>query len=224
MFREGFAVVIDGHTDIGEWVFSSTNGRYEWVHGSGVSNERFGLIDKSGNIVLPIGEYSEILCVSEGHAVVRKGGRLGIARVGNVPVTAPTPSAQPVTPQPTAPPAASSASEIKVVLNGNLLSFDVSPRMVNGRTLIPMRAIFEALGATVDWNRDTQTVNAVKDGITVSLQIGSYDLVRNGHNFTLDVPAQIIDGRTFVPIRAIAEAFGVDVVWDGSTQTVIITN
>jgi hypothetical protein len=125
----------------------------------------------------------------------------------------------PVTPTPTPAP-----SVIKVTLNGTELQFDQPPVLDGGRTLVPMRAIFVALGAEVDWDGDTQTAIGVKGDLTVTLQIGSNILVKNGENITLDVPAKIVGGRTLVPARAIAESFGADVRWDGDAQTVIITN
>jgi hypothetical protein len=134
-------------------------------------------------------------------------------RIVDVPDSDPIPA-----PAPTPP------AGISVTLNGVQVQFDQPPVIQDGRTLVPLRAIFEALGATVDWCGDTQTVTAVKDDITVSLQIGSNELIRNGENITLDVPAQLIGGRTVVPARAVAESFGADVEWDGNTQTVIITN
>ena len=112
---------------------------------------------------------------------------------------------------------------ITVLLNGVNLSFDQPPIIENGRTLVPLRAIFEALGAKVDWDESTQTVTAVKDGITITLRIGSDVLIRNGVNIHLDVPARIAGGRTMVPARAIAESFGADVGWEQNTQTVTIT-
>ena len=117
-----------------------------------------------------------------------------------------------------------STSEIKVIVNGTELSFDQPPIIENGRTLVPLRAIFEALGATVDWNPSTQTVTAVKDDITVTLKIGSDVLVRNGENIKLDVPAKIAGGRTLVPARAVAESFGAEVEWEPEARTVIITD
>jgi len=120
------------------------------------------------------------------------------------------------------------APPIRVTLNGENISFDQPPIMESGRTLVPLRAIFEALGAEVDWNGDTQTVTAVKDGVTVTLRIGSYDLIKSGHaptqTSTLDVPPQLVGGRTMVPARAVAESFGATVDWCGDTRTVIITN
>jgi len=91
------------------------------------------------------------------------------------------------------------------------------------RTLVPLRAIFEALGATVDWDGATQTVTAKKDSDVIKLQIGSNEMTVNGKTVTLEVPAQLINGRTMVPVRAIAEAFGAEVYWDAATRTVKIT-
>ena len=116
-----------------------------------------------------------------------------------------------------------SADDINVVLDGKNLSFDVPPQIINGRTLVPLRVIFEALGASVRWSDLTQTVTAVRGNTTVALQIGSSILIKNGTPITLDVPAQLIDSRTMVPARAVAEAFGADVRWSDSTQTVTIT-
>jgi len=121
-------------------------------------------------------------------------------------------------------PEAPASSGISVTLNGAQIQFDQPPIMEGGRTLVPLRAIFEALGATVTWDGSTQTAAAVRDNITVTVQIGSDRLTRNGQNITLDVPAQMVNNRTLVPARAVAEAFGATVNWDGTTQTVIITN
>jgi len=121
---------------------------------------------------------------------------------------------------PVSPPA---SNEIKVLVNGTDVTFDQPPIIENGRTLVPLRAIFEALGAEVDWNQSTQTVTAVKDGVTVSLKIGSNILTKNGENITLDVPAQIVGSRTLVPVRAVAESFGAEVVWNQSSRTVTVT-
>ena len=114
------------------------------------------------------------------------------------------------------------SAEIRVIVNGTTVAFDQSPVIENGRTLVPLRAIFEALGATVDWNQSTQTVTAAKDGTTVRLTIGSNIMVVDGRNITLDVPAKIVGGRTLVPARAVAEAFGADVGWDAATRTVLV--
>ena len=113
--------------------------------------------------------------------------------------------------------------DIKVTLNGNLITFDQPPVIRDDRTLVPVRAIFEALGAEVRWDGDTQTVLSQKGATLVQLKIGSNIMTVNGREIALDVPAQIINDRTLVPVRAIAEAYGCRVDWDGETKTVIIS-
>ena len=88
---------------------------------------------------------------------------------------------------------------IKVLLDGQELVFDVPAQLINNRTMVPMRKIFEAMGANVDWNGDTQTVTATKDDITVIMQIDNKVINVNGENITLDVPPQLVDSRTLVP-------------------------
>ncbi|MDR0272254.1 MAG: peptidylprolyl isomerase [Clostridiales bacterium] len=114
------------------------------------------------------------------------------------------------------------ASDISVNVNGNPVSFEQPPVNSDGRILVPLRAIFEALGATVEWNPATQTVTAERNDINISLTIGSEVLIRNNELITLDIPAQIVGDRTFVPTRAIAESFGAEVGWEQDTQTVTI--
>lgn len=118
---------------------------------------------------------------------------------------------------------AMAAGDIKVYVNGEQVEFDVKPVIENERTLVPMRAIFEALGAEVDWNQETETVSAVRGSDTVRITINSNQLFKNDKAVELDVPAKIIDERTLVPVRAISESFDADVQWDGETQTVNIT-
>ncbi len=96
------------------------------------------------------------------------------------------------------------------------------PVIENGRTLVPLRAIFETMGATVDWNNDTRTVTAARGDVTISLAIGSDQLYVNGEAKTLDVPAEIINGSTMVPARAVAEAFGCEVNWNNDARRVYI--
>ncbi len=87
-----------------------------------------------------------------------------------------------------------------------------------------MRAIFEKIGADVNWNGDTQTVTAGKDDTEISLTINSTIAVKNGENITLDVPAKVLNGRTLVPVRFVADCFGVNVDWDGTMQRVSLTS
>ena len=112
---------------------------------------------------------------------------------------------------------------VTVSYNGEFITFDQKPIIENGRTLVPLRAIFEKIGADVEWNGDTQTVTATKDDITVSLTINNTTAYKNGEAITLDVPSKIINGRTLVPVRFVSDCFGVKVDWDGTMQKVILT-
>lgn len=105
----------------------------------------------------------------------------------------------------------------------NVLIENAKGTIVNGSTLVPLRAIFEALGASVDWDSKIQTVTSKKGDITIELTIGKTTARRNGIDITLTTPGQIINGVTMVPLRFIGEAFGGMVNWDGVTRSVYIT-
>ena len=114
------------------------------------------------------------------------------------------------------------ADDITVLLNGSAIEFDVAPIIENDRTLVPLRAIFEALGAQVEWDGENETVISAKGNSTCILQIGGKMFV-NGEEKELDVPAKIVNDRTLVPLRAVSEAYDCTVDWDGDTRTVTIT-
>ena len=104
-------------------------------------------------------------------------------------------------------------SGISVYLNGEKLSFDVQPQILNGRTMVPMRKIFEELGTVVGWNNNTATAIAVRKGDVVRIGIGGQYMTCNEEQKMLDSPAVVISGRTLVPVRAIAESLNCDVEW-----------
>jgi hypothetical protein len=112
--------------------------------------------------------------------------------------------------------------DITVLINGQSVEFDQPPIIQDGRTLVPLRAIFEAMGAEIEWDGSTQTVTAVRGNTNVVMRIGAPTFTRNGIEIALDVPAQITNGRTLVPARAVAESFEADVDWHGDTRTIII--
>jgi hypothetical protein len=114
------------------------------------------------------------------------------------------------------------AQPITVTLNGEQLHFDVLPILENSRVLVPLRAIFEALGATVDWNGTTGTVTAAKGSGTVKLTVGKNVAYKDGSRVELDVPAKVVKGRTLVPVRFVSEALGERVYWIAETRTVLI--
>ena len=95
--------------------------------------------------------------------------------------------------------------------------------MENDRTLVPFRAIFEALGATVEWEPSTQTVTSTRGATTVKLNIGDDKLYKNGSAVTIDTPARLVKDYTMVPVRAVVEAFDATVDWNGENRTVTIT-
>lgn len=125
--------------------------------------------------------------------------------------------------------------EITVELDGTKIDFDVNPEIIDGRTMVPLRKIFEEIGALVKWDNDTRTVSARKNSKTITLAIDSADLqIDKGktddagnpviETVSLDVPAQIVSDRTLVPARAISESFGLSVDWDEDNQKVIISS
>ena len=180
---------------------------------------KLGFIDMTGKeVILP--KYDTVHNFSEGMAAVQLDDKWGFISITGAVATIPTPAPAPA-PAPTPPP--TQTGGITVTVNGTALTFGQPPITRNGRTLVPLRAIFEALDAVVDWNPVTQTVSAVRGNVTISLRIGSNILVINGESITLDVPARIVGGRILVPVRAIAESIGAEVGWEPTTRTVTIT-
>ena len=122
-----------------------------------------------------------------------------------------------------APVLAGNASSVDITVNGQTLTSDVPAFIQDGRTLVPFRAIFEALGADVQWNAETRVASGTKGDITIELPIDSTTARVNGTIQTLDVPATIVYGRTFVPLRFVGENFGCSVAWDGGQYLAAIT-
>ena len=113
---------------------------------------------------------------------------------------------------------------ITVRISGKTIDFDVPPQIINERTMVPLRAIFEALGASVNWDEATRTITSEKDGTSIKMTVDSSVMYVNDNEVTLDSPACIVDGRTLVPVRAISEAYNTNVDWNGDTKTVIISS
>ncbi|NLO40085.1 MAG: copper amine oxidase N-terminal domain-containing protein, partial [Ruminiclostridium sp.] len=123
---------------------------------------------------------------------------------------------------------------IPVIVNGELVKFDVPPVIKHNRTLIPVRAVTNALGASVEWDRETNDVTvtkAVYSNIDISIQASTIKVVidldtgkyyKDGVEVDFDVPAQVISNRTVVPIRFLAEIFGMKVDWDKDLDGVVV--
>ena len=145
--------------------------------------------------------------------IARLAATLAIVPLAAAPFLATTPArAQALTP-----------SSVSVSVDNRPLVFaDQPPVNSGGRLLVPLRAIFEALGATVSYSNGT--IKAVRGTTNLELNIGSDQAIINGQRSTLDVPAQAVFGRTLVPLRFVGEAFGANVVFNATTQSVAITS
>ncbi|MBQ2897902.1 MAG: copper amine oxidase N-terminal domain-containing protein [Clostridia bacterium] len=113
---------------------------------------------------------------------------------------------------------------VTVVLDGKTLEFDQKPLVEDGRTLVPVRKIFESLGATVDYDEATETVISRKGNLIIVMQIDNDVMFVNGIPVKLEVPAREVNWRTLVPLHAISDAMDVDVSWDEVSQTATLTS
>ena len=122
------------------------------------------------------------------------------------------------------PMAAAESPVITVMLDGAEMEFDVPPQIISGHTMVPMRIIFEALNATVEWDDKTQTVTGVKNDTTVIMRIDDPIMLVDDAEIIIDAPPVLIDGRALVPFKAISESLGMEVGWCYDTHTVIISS
>ena len=179
-------------------------------------NYNKGMIDKNGNVLIPF-EYSDIVEIARDVFYLKEG----IAAFGT-------------------------GKRVKDTFEGLILTIgsnkakafnedvelDAVPIIRNGRTMLPARFVAENLGATVDWNADTQTVlislinsyGHSNKSIEITIDSENATITEQGHtfNFPLDAPAFIENGRTYVPVRFISENLYADVFWEESTQTIKI--
>ena len=115
------------------------------------------------------------------------------------------------------------AKTLSVIYDGEKLDFDTEPEIIDGRVMVPMRGIFEAFGAKVKWDGDTQTVTAKKKSKTVELSVGSNEMTKDGETVTADTAPIIENGRTLIPVRAVSELLELDVDWNEEERTVVIS-
>lgn len=119
-------------------------------------------------------------------------------------------------------PVSASSKEITVYLDAVKIAFDVKPQIINGRTMVPIRAIFEKMGASVDWDANTRTAICKKGNKVVTMTVDSRDMYIDGQVTKMDVSPVVIGGRTLAPARYVAEAFDANVQWSAKNQMVVI--
>ena len=118
---------------------------------------------------------------------------------------------------------ASPGNEILVTINGQQVIFQgQGPIIADGRTLVPVRGVFEVLGFYPEWDGISRTVTLTRDDYIVVLTIGSYIFTTNGVEHALDVPAQITADRALLPLYAVLTSIGYGATWDSATRTVVI--
>ncbi|PKM77558.1 MAG: hypothetical protein CVU90_06835 [Firmicutes bacterium HGW-Firmicutes-15] len=186
--------------------------------GPGITNKMVAQVYKGDSLVLleVQGEWNKVKTASGQVAYIRSD----MVGEENMPAAAVSVSA-PASPIPSLPPATGLTNPI-VMLDGKQMAFEVLPRIENNRVMVPLRAIFEAMGAQVEWNQATQTATAVKDNITVVLPLNSTQPTVNGVAWQLDVPAKIVQQRTLAPLRFVGEALGGTATWDQANCTVVL--
>ncbi|MGG6311394.1 stalk domain-containing protein [Paenibacillus macerans] len=113
---------------------------------------------------------------------------------------------------------------VAIELDGQRLQPETPPVLENGSVLVPMRSVFEALGAKLAWDGASKTVTATKGDATLVYRIGDKVAQLNGRTMALAMPGRISDGATLVPLRFVSEALGSEVIWDGAGRTVRITS
>lgn len=114
------------------------------------------------------------------------------------------------------------ANAVNVYVNDQLLNLDVPAKVINDRTMVPLRGIFESLGASVEWVQSTNSIEVTKDSTTIELYFNSKTAKVNGQETSLDVPPTVVNNRTLVPVRFISETLGANVMWDAGTQSVFV--
>ncbi len=116
-----------------------------------------------------------------------------------------------------------SESTLYIKVGDTFLGFDTEPILEADRTLIPLRYMFEFMGAEVSWNQETETATVSQNGISIDVTIDSTTAYVNGEAFELDVPARLINDRTMIPLRFLSENLGYRVKWEESTDIITIT-
>ncbi len=110
--------------------------------------------------------------------------------------------------------------DVNVKVNG--IEIDMKGVIVEGRTMVPVRGVFEKLGYSVEWDNETKTATLTKGDNKIEMTNGNTYFTYNGEQITPDVPQQIIDGSFMLPLRAVGESVNANVDWDAETKTASI--
>ncbi|MCR4435932.1 MAG: N-acetylmuramoyl-L-alanine amidase [Clostridiales bacterium] len=117
-----------------------------------------------------------------------------------------------------------SASHASVFIDGEKLDLLTSPVIKNNRLLVPLRSLFEAFGADIEWRPETRAVKVAKDSIAIDLVIGNKTVTVNGSSQDLDVEPILVNDRTMVPLRFIAETIGFSILWNPSSASAFLSS
>jgi len=112
--------------------------------------------------------------------------------------------------------------DVGVYIDGKQVKFNVAPVVSNGRTLVPLRGMFEELGAVVEWNNDDKKVLVTKDEIVLEMRLNNKVAIKNGNEVTLDEPFQILNNVSFIPLRFISENLGAFVLYEKEGNSIKI--
>lgn len=113
-------------------------------------------------------------------------------------------------------------SHSQVFYKGELIDFDVALIMENDRTLIPLRCLFEKMGAEVDWDAENEVAIVTKNEMVIEVKIDYYDAKVNNLYKSMEVPARLVEGRTMIPLRFLSEELGYTVIWNESENCIMI--
>jgi hypothetical protein len=173
-------------------------------------NFPFGVaVDASGNIIIADRDNSRIREVKASSSIATSPG-----------VSVSTPTATPTTSQN---PIGFIIGRPDYTVGGRSLTMDAAPFIANERALVPTRYLADALGAQTSWDAKTQTVTITKGGTTVELTVGNMAITTNGQTSQMDIAPIIVNGRTYLPARYVAEAFGCNVSWNAVAQKVTVS-
>lgn len=166
-----------------------------------IGNGKYGIIDRAGNEIVEC-KYDNIVRYGTTYTLTLNGEKTTF----------------------TANELYSSTNDIiRVKINGVILDTETPPIIVNNYTMLPLREIVNALGAEVNWNENTKTAYIAKDNTTVSFTINSSEMFINEKSVPISTPAQIIESKTYIPLRSLSTALNCQIDWDSANKIVSIT-